>query len=57
MSISDLVPGLQNQLAPDEAFGCYRHDPGFKNVTGYSATFFSRELQFISDTRPMYPMR
>ena len=48
MSISDLVPGLQNQLAPlDQAFlAATGTDPGFKNVTGYNADIFFEGKSF-----------
>ena len=48
MSISDLVPALQNQLAPlDQAFlAATGTDPGFKNVTGYNADIFFEGKSF-----------
>ena len=42
MPISDLVPGLSNQLAPlDQAFLANTGtDPGFRNITGYNSDIF-----------------
>jgi len=42
MPISDLVPGLTNQLTPlDQAFeAATGNDPGFSNITGYNADLY-----------------
>ena len=58
MSISDLVPALQNQLAPlDQAFlAATGTDPGFRISQGIMLISFLRENQFIWDTRLTYHM-